>query len=142
VTPRSSRRGYAKARAPGTPIFGVASAGLLNFDLQSETTGDNVLVTVRGDFDVQVAARATDELTAIEAGEPGSLVIDMRDVSFMDSSGMGVVAGAHARATAAGRRFAVVGPPAGVRHAFGISGLDEVLLIVDEVEQVYPDWRE
>jgi anti-anti-sigma factor len=62
----------------------------------------------------------------------------MRDVSFMDSTGMAVIAGAHARATSAGRRFAIVAPPAGVRQAFDISGLGEVIPMVEDVAQVYP----
>ncbi|MDX6642907.1 MAG: anti-sigma factor antagonist [Solirubrobacteraceae bacterium] len=114
---------------------------VLNFDLHSETSDANVLVKIRGDLDVQVAARATDALTELEAGEPSSLVIDLREVSFMDSSGMAVIASAHARATAAGRRFAVVAPPAGVRHAFEISGLEEMIPIVDDPTRVHPDWR-
>jgi anti-anti-sigma factor len=113
---------------------------VLNFDLRSETRDENVLVRIRGDFDVQVAARATDALAELESGAPSSLVIDLRDVSFMDSSGMAVIAGAHARATAAGRRFAVVAPPAGVRHAFEISGLEEVVPVVDDLARVYPGW--
>jgi anti-anti-sigma factor len=114
---------------------------VLNFDLDSETSDENVLVKIRGDLDVQVAARATGALTELEAGEPSSLVIDLREVSFMDSSGMAVIASAHARATAAGRRFAVVAPPAGVRHAFEISGLEEMIPIVDDPTRVHPDWR-
>ena len=113
---------------------------MLNFDLHSETRDENVLVRIRGDFDVQVAARATDALAELESRAPSSLVIDLRELSFMDSSGMGVIAGAHARATAAGRRFAVVAPPAGVRQAFEISGLDEVVPIVDDLAQAFPDW--
>jgi anti-sigma B factor antagonist len=113
---------------------------VLNFDLRSETRDENVLVTIRGDFDLQVAAGATEALTELESRAPGSLVIDLRDVSFMDSSGMGVIAGAHARATAAGRRFAVIAPPAGVRHAFEISGLEEVVTIVENLAGAYPDW--
>jgi anti-sigma B factor antagonist len=114
---------------------------LLNFHLHSEKTGNSVLLKITGDFDVQVARRATDELTQVESAEPDPLVIDLREVSFMDSTAMGVIAGAHARVTAAGRRFAVVAPPVGVRHAFEISGLDEVVTIVDEVELVYPEWN-
>ncbi|MDX6669582.1 MAG: anti-sigma factor antagonist [Solirubrobacteraceae bacterium] len=115
-------------------------ARVLNFDLQSETRDENVLVRIRGDFDVQVAARATDALTELEARAPSSLVIDLRDVSFMDSSGMAVIASAHARATAVGRRFAVVAPPAGVRHAFEVSGLADVVPVVEDLARVYPDW--
>jgi anti-sigma B factor antagonist len=112
---------------------------VLNFELRTEVSGATVLVELRGDLDVQVAARATDELIELEAAGHDSLVIDMRAVSFMDSSGMAVIAGAHARATAAGRRLTLVAPPAGVRHAFDVSGLAEVIPMVDDRGKVYPE---
>jgi anti-anti-sigma factor len=65
------------------------------------------------------------------------LVLDLSGLSFMDSSGMGVVAAAHARAVEAGRRFVVVGPPFSVRRAFEISNLHEVITIVADLESAY-----
>jgi stage II sporulation protein AA (anti-sigma F factor antagonist) len=95
-------------------------------------------VTVRGDFDLQVAERVADELTQLESAEPELLVMDLSGLSFLDSSGMGVIAAAHGRAEAAGWRFVVVRPPAGVRRAFELSGFDEVVTVVDDVATVYP----
>ena len=111
---------------------------MLNFDLQTETKGSSALVTVRGDLDLQVVDRVAAELTRIESGEPELLVVDLSGLSFMDSTGMGVIAAAHARARDAGRRFVIVTPPAGVRQAFEQSGLSEVITTTEDLASVYP----
>jgi anti-sigma B factor antagonist len=107
---------------------------LLNFDLQTETEGSSALVRIRGDLDLQVVDRVADALARIESDEPELLVIDLSRLSFMDSTGMGVIAAAHVRALDTGRRFVIVSPPAGVRQAFEISGLNEVITVVDDLE--------
>lgn len=111
---------------------------MLNFDLETDSEGTSALVTIRGDFDLQVAERASAELTRVEASAPELLVIDLSDLSFLDSSGMGVIAAAQARAADAGRRLLVVRPPPGVRRAFEVSGLDDVINMVDDVAAAYP----
>jgi anti-sigma B factor antagonist len=111
---------------------------VLNFDLETETQGASALLRIRGDLDLQVVEQVTDALTRIESGEPGLLVIDLSSLTFMDSSGMGAIAAAHIRAGEAGRRFAIVRPPAGVRQAFDRTRLDEVITIGNDLASVYP----
>jgi stage II sporulation protein AA (anti-sigma F factor antagonist) len=111
---------------------------VLNFDLSTETEGKSVLVTVRGDLDVQVAGRVAEEIARLEESHPELLVLDLSGLSFLDSSGMGVIAAAHGRAVETGRRFYVVNPPPGVRRAFELSTLDQVIDVVDDLASVYP----
>jgi anti-sigma B factor antagonist len=111
---------------------------MLNFDLETETEGSSALIRIRGDLDLQVVEQVTDALTRIESEEPEVLVIDLSRLTFMDSSGMGTLAAAHIRALEAGRRFAIVRPPAGVRQAFDRTGLNEVIKVTDELASVYP----
>ena len=109
---------------------------MLNFDLESRVEGDRAIVTVRGDFDLQVAQRVVDELAKVETGEPALVVIDLSRVSFLDSAGMGVIAAAQARATEAGRDLVVVRPPYSVRRAFEVSGFGDMLTVVDDIEAI------
>jgi anti-anti-sigma factor len=111
---------------------------VLNFHLDTEAEGTSALVTVSGDFDLQVAERVAEALGGVEASGPELLVIDLSGLSFLDSSGMGVIAAAQGRATEAGRRLVVVKPPANVRRAFELSGLDDVLDMADDAASVYP----
>jgi anti-sigma B factor antagonist len=111
---------------------------VLNFDIEATSEGKSALVTIRGDFDLQVAESAAAKILEVEASEPESLVLDLSGLSFLDSAGMGVIAAAHDRAKSAGRRFVVVDPPYGVKRAFAVSGLDEVITIAPDVASVYP----
>ena len=111
---------------------------MLNFDLDVEQHGRSALITIQGDLDIQVAQRVADELRRVESSEPELLAVDLRCLSFMDSSGMGLIAAAHLRAADAGRRFIIVKPPAGVIRAFEISGLAEKITIVDDLSDAYP----
>jgi anti-sigma B factor antagonist len=111
---------------------------VLNFDLETETNGSSALVRIRGDLDLQVVDQVSEALTRIESDEPELLVIDLRRLTFMDSTGMGVIAAAHIRARDAGRRFAIVRPPAGVRQAFDRTKLDQVITVADDLASVYP----
>jgi anti-sigma B factor antagonist len=109
---------------------------VLNFELESRVEGDRAIVTVRGDFDLQVAQRVVEELATVEAAEPALVIIDLSRVSFLDSAGMGVIAAAQARATEAGRDLAVVRPPYSVRRAFEVSGFGDVITVVDEIDAI------
>ena len=109
---------------------------MLNFDLESRVKGDRAIVTVIGDFDLQVAQRVVDELAKLEADEPALLIIDLSRVSFLDSAGMGVIAAAQARAVEGGRKLVVVRPPYSVRRAFEVSGFGDVITVVDDLEAV------
>ena len=111
---------------------------VLNFDVQTETEGSSALVRIRGDLDLQVDDQVADVQARIESDEPELLVIDLSSLSFMDSSGMGVIAAAQLRAVDAGRRFAIVIPPPGVRQAFERTKLSEVMTTTDDLAKVYP----
>lgn len=109
---------------------------MLNFDVESRTEGDRAIVTVRGDFDLQVAERVVAELAVVEQQAPALLVVDLSGLSFMDSSGMGVIAAAQARAVEAGRRIVFVRPPYTVRRAFELSGFDNIITVADSIDAI------
>jgi len=111
---------------------------MLNFDLETETEDASALIRIRGDLDLQVVDQLTEALAEIESREPELLVLDLSRLTFMDSSGMAAVAAAHIRAVEAGRRFAIVRAPAGVRQAFDRTNLDEVITITDDLTSIYP----
>ena len=111
---------------------------MVNFETETETEGTSALIRIRGDLDLQGVDQVTEVLGKIESAQPELLVIDLSRLTFMDSSGMGVVAAAHIRALKAGRRFAIVRPPAVIRQAFDRTKLDEVITIADELAGVYP----
>jgi anti-sigma B factor antagonist len=64
------------------------------------------------------------------------VVLDLRGVTFLDTSGIRLVVSEQRRAEEAGHRFAVVRGPRPVQRIFSISGLDDEpdLLLDDPAE--------
>jgi anti-anti-sigma factor len=56
---------------------------------------DLAIVTLAGEVDVYTAARLRDDLAALLGHGARHLVLDLTDVTFIDSSGLSVLAGIH-----------------------------------------------
>ena len=96
-----------------------------------ESTADVVRVNVRGEIDlatVPILEAALDDALARE----GPVVLDLRDVSFGDSSGLHLVVCADRGAHQSGRRLVIVKGPPQVHRPFVLTGLDARLEIVEE----------
>ena len=102
------------------------------FITQEEWSG-GLRVSVSGELDLG-SAWAADE--ALRRAERGSrlLVIDLRDLTFMDATGLAVVIDAGRRAREAGRRFVVWVPSSGVHRLFELSHAERTLEIVVDPE--------
>jgi anti-sigma B factor antagonist len=102
--------------------------------LALETTGDRLhpIVVVRGEIDVATSPRLRDELTALLAHGAGEITLDLTAVSFIDSSGLGVLVGALKRLRdSGGGTFNIVAARDGVRRVFEITGLDQLFVLRD-----------
>jgi anti-anti-sigma factor len=108
---------------------------VLNFNLRTERRGDSVIVGLDGDVDIQVAGQVRADLDEIEKSSPRVLVLDLSKTTFLDSSGMALIAAAHGRAQEEGRRLVVVRPRLGVDYAFKVSGIEQFFEMADDVEQ-------
>lgn len=94
--------------------------------------GDQLLVSLAGELDLVNAPRWEQELNAIEADSPATLILDLRGITFIDSTGLRAVIGADQRARSAGRRLVVVRGAQAVDRLFAVTQLDQRLEIVDD----------
>ena len=88
----------------------------------SELAGVSTIV-IQGELDLATAPLVTAKLEEAFS-RPGSLVIDVTYMGFMDSSGLGILAKAFRRARSDGRGLAVRNPSPPVRRTLAIAGLD------------------
>ena len=82
-----------------------------------------VIVTVAGETDIVTASRLRDRLIALAAGGR-PLVADLDQVSFIDATGLGALAGAARRAADRGVSLHVVCDQPQTRRLFRVTGLD------------------
>jgi anti-anti-sigma factor len=91
---------------------------------------DAAWVRAAGELDIAAAPQLEQTLREAEARARG-VVLDLRELTFMDSSGVHVIVDASTRARAAGNRLVVVRGPSQVDRLLGLSKAADVLEIVD-----------
>src|SRR5688572_5045897 len=91
---------------PGTAV--PTRNQMLPFKVEQQQTNGKVHVIVRGELDMETGPRAEEELRRAEDGRPSVLVLDLREVTFFDSTGLQLVLDADVRAREEGRTFVVM----------------------------------
>ena len=101
-------------------------------ELNTERDRDHVRLVLSGELDIASAPQLEELLDRIEAEPPPVLLLDLRELEFMDSTGLRTVVSADQRARESGRRLAIVRGPEAVDRIFTVTRLDERLEIVDD----------
>jgi anti-anti-sigma factor len=92
-------------------------------DIEVLYSDDLVTVTVAGELDVSNSAWLHDTLhDAIDIGA-SEVVLDLADLTFMDSTGPAVIVGAHTRMKTVGGTLAILHPTPTVARLLEITGL-------------------
>jgi anti-sigma B factor antagonist len=103
------------------------------FSIATSDRDGRAHLTLRGELDLATAPELEQLVNErLDTGE--DVVVDLRGLEFMDSSGIRVLVAAHARAGRTGARLFVVRPATGtaVAKIVEVSGLDGELNIVDD----------
>ena len=105
--------------------------------LKVETTAVNGVTVVRvsGDVDLQSSPQFRELLLDALAGSRGTLRIDLSQVHYMDSSGVGTMVYVKREVERAGRRVVLIGLQPRVRSVFEITHLDQFFTIVRSLEE-------
>jgi anti-sigma B factor antagonist len=92
-----------------------------------------VVVKLAGELDLYNAHAVRDELLAVAGRSPDRLVVDLSDVTFIDSTGLGVLIEARTRLPNR-RGFLLAAPGVETRRALEISGLDRHFTVHDSLD--------
>jgi anti-sigma B factor antagonist len=96
------------------------------------------LIRVEGEIDLFTAPEFKDRISApIDAGKP-RVIVDLSDVTFIDSSSLGVLIGAHKRLKQRDGGLVIVCDDRAIVNTFKITGLDGVFEIVASRDDVVP----
>jgi anti-anti-sigma factor len=98
-----------------------------------------VRVALQGELDISSAERVEQELRRVEEKSPTMMLLDLRPLRFIDSTGLRLVLGADLRARRDGRRLVIVRGPDPVHRVFRIALLDRRLEFVDDPSSVEGD---
>ena len=99
--------------------------------LSINTSDDAAKVLVEGEVDVSNADQLRSAVDAALAGSAPEVTIDLAQVPYIDSTGIGVLVGAATRAQEAGVAFSVAHPQANVKRVLGLLGVERQLNVED-----------
>ena len=91
---------------------------------------DRVVLGLHGELDLLGAPMLEEEIAKAEADAPTTMVLDLRDLQFVDSAGLRVILAAHERARREGKEFALTQGSEQVQRLFTIAGVSEHLRII------------
>ena len=110
------------------------------FEISDRKVDDDThVVSVSGEIDLFTAPEFKQRMSApIEEGR-SNLIVDLSRTTFIDSSSLGVLIGAHRRLKLRGGSLVVVCDDEAIAKTFKITGLDGVFTLAPTVEAALED---
>ena len=110
---------------------------LEEFEIGATTQGGVTIISPRGELDIATAPAFRDAIVTAFAGAR-YVVADLADLTFLDSSGLAVLAVAHKRADECGARFEIANPREQARSLMELTGVDNVVPVRDNGRKAPP----
>jgi anti-anti-sigma factor len=89
-----------------------------------------------GELDLRTSPQLEERLNQAWASGAELVILDLRQIEFMDSTGLRVLLGAHQRAQETSRRFALVRGADQVERVLTLTGVRDLLTVVDAPEEL------
>jgi anti-anti-sigma factor len=101
------------------------------FEVRVEPHRETILVRVAGELDVATAPELNDRFGELLDVGFGRVVLDLRDTTFLDSSGLHCILRMDRKSRDAGATFELVPGPPVVQRVFGLTGTDVALRFIE-----------
>lgn len=119
-----------------TRSFGCGYAdGIGKLATHPRTDTSCVVVEVSGELDLYSASRLREALLDLHQVGCSRIVVDMAEVEFMDSSGLGTIIGGVKRARAAGGALVLSGAAERVLRILRVTGVVKVLPVFETLPE-------
>ena len=103
----------------------------MDLSIRVDENGTTRHVRLGGSCDLATAPALRQTLHGLTPPEVNDVVLDVSDLEFIDSTGLGVVLGAMRRLREGGGSLAIAGATGIVRRVLEITDLDKVIPMVD-----------
>lgn len=107
-----------------------------NFSVETRNGQQAVVIGVSGELDLASSPALEQELERGAASQAKVVIVDLRNLEFMDSTGLSVIVRAHQRATENGQRFGVVKGPQQVQRLLSLTGVADRLNLADSPDEL------
>ena len=107
-----------------------------DFSVEERDEGSAWILAASGELDLRTSPELEERLDRAWAAGAELVILDLRQIDFMDSTGLRVLLGSHQRAQETGRRFALVRGADQVERVLTLTGVHDLLTIVDAPEEL------
>ena len=112
----------------------------VDFEITDRKVDDDThVLAVTGEIDLFTAPEFKQRMSALIDAGRSRLVVDLSETTFIDSSSLGVLIGAHRRLKLRGGALRVVCDNEAITKTFKITGLDGVFTLAPTIDKALSD---
>jgi anti-anti-sigma factor len=112
----------------------VTRASQLSIETRTQPSG--ILLLLRGELDMASASQLERAIASAAGERPRAIVLDLRELDFIDSTGLRTLISEHERSREAGRKFALVQGSKQVDRLMSITRVAEHLRVISSPEEI------
>ena len=106
------------------------------FQVQVRREGQTELIAVSGELDLASGPQLESELDKVTTGATTRVVVDLRELEFMDSTGLSIIVRAHQRLAEAACELSLVKGSPQVQRLLDLTGVAERVTLVSAPEEL------
>lgn len=99
----------------------------MNLDIKTKQSKGETILFIEGEVDAYTAPQLKEAIEPLTEKDGESVTVDLTNVSYIDSTGLGIFVGALKSSEANNSKLRLVGLNQRVMRLFSITGLDEVI---------------
>ena len=107
-----------------------------HFRVEVRNADATTVISVSGELDLASSPALEEELERVAQSDAQVVVVDLRNLEFMDSTGLSVLVRAHQRAEEHGRRLGLVNGSQQVQRLLTLTGVADRLMLTDMPEEL------
>jgi anti-sigma B factor antagonist len=111
----------------------------LSVDIRSERNGDTMVYRLRGSLDLATAPSLRAALLDAAGEGPHEIIVDLSQLEFLDSTGLGALIGAHRRAMENGARVRLIVSDGPIQRLLTITGLMRIFAVYATLDAALND---
>jgi len=109
----------------------------MSIGISVQTQGDIMFVNLSGELDQSTTEQVRLRLmTTLVAHDIKHIVFNLKALTFMDSSGIGIILGRYNQVKSLGGRVFVIGMNPVVDKVFHMAGLNQIITVIDDERQI------
>ena len=104
---------------------------MCGFELYVTPGAETYVLDARGELDLSTCPKLTRALAAAEQSHAGQILLDLRELTFIDAAGLETLASASRRSASNGGRLRIAKCNGMVAHVLHLTALDLTLPLID-----------